>query len=270
MPMDWEENRRYGHTGRGYVRGSSPRRGHHERNWDDRAGDEVRSWFGDDDAERRRREDDRRFPMRDYARDYSEEDSYAGRGFSYGGYYAPASYERYYLAAPAGYGPADYDDGGLYGAGPYKPRSYMERRYGSPGDYRRDGYQRNEDRGFFERAGDEVASWFGSEDAQRRREMDARFRGSGPKNYTRSDDRIHEDVCNRLSDDPYLDASDIEVSVNSGEVTLDGTVNDRLAKRRAEDLSEMALGVKHVQNNLRRNEQKSGSVSGTTAASTRH
>ena len=32
-----------------------------------------------------------------------------------------------------------------------------------------------EDRGFFERAGDEVASWFGDEDAERRRRMDARF-----------------------------------------------------------------------------------------------
>ncbi len=32
-----------------------------------------------------------------------------------------------------------------------------------------------EDRGFFARAGDEVRSWFGDEDAERRREADARF-----------------------------------------------------------------------------------------------
>src|SRR4051812_19517564 len=39
----------------------------------------------------------------------------------------------------------------------------------------RGGYGRDDDdRGFFERAGDEVRSWFGDDDAQRRREMDER------------------------------------------------------------------------------------------------
>jgi hypothetical protein len=33
----------------------------------------------------------------------------------------------------------------------------------------------NDDRGFFERAGDEVASWFGDEEAERRREQDRRM-----------------------------------------------------------------------------------------------
>ena len=32
----------------------------------------------------------------------------------------------------------------------------------------------DEDRGFFERAGDEVASWFGDEEAERRRREDVR------------------------------------------------------------------------------------------------
>ena len=43
-------------------------------------------------------------------------------------------------------------------------------------------YGRDDDRGFFERAGDEVRSWFGDEDAERRREQDAR-------NYERGDNR---------------------------------------------------------------------------------
>jgi len=34
------------------------------------------------------------------------------------------------------------------------------------------------DRGFFERAGDEIASWFGDDDAERRRERDHRLEGS--------------------------------------------------------------------------------------------
>ncbi|NBJ09403.1 BON domain-containing protein [Microvirga sp. SYSU G3D207] len=76
-------------------------------------------------------------------------------------------------------------------------------------------------------------------------------RGRGPKGYRRSDERIHEDVCERLTEDPFIDASDIEVAVKDGEVTLSGTVSSRGLKRRAEDLAELASGVAHVQNNLR-------------------
>jgi osmotically-inducible protein OsmY len=76
-------------------------------------------------------------------------------------------------------------------------------------------------------------------------------RGRGPKNYTRSDDRIREDVSDRLSDAADVNASDIEVAVKGAEVTLSGTVDSRRAKRRAEDLADDVSGVKHVQNNLR-------------------
>lgn len=122
----------------------------------------------------------------------------------------------------------------------YSP--YKDEHYG-----RRDGG--DQDRGFFERAGDEVMSWFGDRDARRRREQD--HRGRGPKNYSRSDERIREDVNDRLTEDIWVDASEIEVSVEGGEVTLSGTVADRRSKRRAEDCADGVAGVKHVQNNLR-------------------
>lgn len=76
-------------------------------------------------------------------------------------------------------------------------------------------------------------------------------RGRGPKGYKRSDERIHEDVCERLTEDPFIDASNIEVAVKDGEVTLSGTVSSRGLKRRAEDLAELASGIAHIQNNLR-------------------
>ncbi len=76
-------------------------------------------------------------------------------------------------------------------------------------------------------------------------------RGRGPKNYERSDDRIREDVCDRLSDDPHVDASEIDVSASKGEVTLTGSVTSRDQRRRAEECVESITGVKHVQNNLR-------------------
>ena len=91
-------------------------------------------------------------------------------------------------------------------------------------------------RGFFERAGDEIAGWFG---------------GHGPSGYTRSDERIRDDVNDRLTDDYRIDARNVTVTVNNGEVTLDGTVTSRDQKRRAEDVVEDLTGVKHVQNNLR-------------------
>ncbi|MDP2333493.1 MAG: BON domain-containing protein [Reyranella sp.] len=77
------------------------------------------------------------------------------------------------------------------------------------------------------------------------------YRGVGPKNYTRSDRRIHEDVCDRLTEDPYIDARDIEVQVKDGEITLAGTVDSRRTRRRTEDLAEQVLGATHVQNDLR-------------------
>src|SRR4051794_29447839 len=68
------------------------------------------------------------------------------------------------------------------------------------------------------------------------------FRGRGPRGYERSSDRIREDVCEWLTDDDELDASDIEVEVERGIVILSGSVADRAQKRRAEDIAERARG----------------------------
>ncbi|WP_084617233.1 BON domain-containing protein [Sinorhizobium arboris] len=81
------------------------------------------------------------------------------------------------------------------------------------------------------------------------------YRGRGPKGYQRSDERIREDVCERLSDDRSVDASEIEVHVSNCEVTLSGTVESREQKRCAEDCVEEVSGVKNVQNNLRVSQQ---------------
>lgn len=128
-------------------------------------------------------------------------------------------------------------------------------RYGERGsEYDRDRYQGGEERGWWDRASDAVASWFGDEDAERRRHMDeqrAHRRGRGPKGYRRSDERIREDVNDRLGDDYYIDASDIEVTVSNTEVTLTGTVQNRNDKRRAEDIAESVSGVSNVENRLR-------------------
>jgi hypothetical protein len=77
------------------------------------------------------------------------------------------------------------------------------------------------------------------------------FSGRGPKNYTRAEERIHEDVCDRLTSDPFVDATDIDVRVTGGEITLEGAVRTRDQKRRAEDITASVRGVRDVQNRVR-------------------
>jgi osmotically-inducible protein OsmY len=74
--------------------------------------------------------------------------------------------------------------------------------------------------------------------------------GKGPKGYTRSDERIRDDVCDCLTIDSHVDASGIEVEVRNGEVSLTGTVPGGAAKRRAEALAENCSGVRNVRNEL--------------------
>ena len=64
-------------------------------------------------------------------------------------------------------------------------------------------------------------------------------------------ERLKELVCERVTDDPSIDASEIEVSVRGGEITLSGTVPDRNMKWRAEDLVESCARGAEVRNQLR-------------------
>ena len=214
----------------------------------------------------------------DYDRGYNSSRYYTGdeqgRGFAggrdLGGRSYRSSYDRDWSETPSSERGYNRDYGRSYGSAGFGDRHTREseRDYqgtNRPPDYGRD-FQTNQrrtyqregntgDRDWLDRASDEVSSWFGDDDAERRRRMDKmrdrNFRGRGPKAYRRSDERIREDVNDRLTDHQYLDASDIDVSVKEGEVTLSGKVFDRTDKRLAEDVAESVTGVKNVQNNLR-------------------
>ena len=70
----------------------------------------------------------------------------------------------------------------------------------------RDDRDDRDDRGFFERAGDEVASWFGDEEAERRRRMDARYdRGDDDsrRSFMSDDDYSRYDRQPRFRDEGY-------------------------------------------------------------------
>ena len=218
-----------------------------ERGFTDRARDEVRSWFGDEEAERRRRLDERdrdsRYPDRGFYgegpasprnwRDDSGRRTLDEGRIEYGG-----SGRDMQRNAPGYESERSFANAYDQWSG-YETRSEPRWRGESTDDHRRPG----ETRGYYE---DDHGHTF---------EFDHRgeqtFVGRGPKGYRRSDERIREDICDRLSDDPHVDASEIDVVVKDGEVTLSGTVHERLAKRRSEDLAAMISGVREVQNHLR-------------------
>ena len=76
-------------------------------------------------------------------------------------------------------------------------------------------------------------------------------RGRGPAGYVRSDERIVDDVIDRLTQDEHIDASEILVKVEDGLVTLTGNVPERAMKRLAENLVADASGVRDVRNIIR-------------------
>ena len=92
------------------------------------------------------------------------------------------------------------------------------------------------------------AQWGGVTYGDRR---DGPHAGKGPRNFERSADRIRDEVCEALARHPEIDASEIEVQIENGEVTLRGTVADREQKWRAEDVVAGVYGVRDVYNRLR-------------------
>ena len=226
-----------------------------ERPVTDRAGDEVRSWFGDDEAARRRRMDEVRSDrserdlgdrsaqstertwdrVRQGARDLTDRDRDGRRGLAE---FADNDRASYY----SGYRQFQRDD-------------YSDYRPPLRDDWNRNrGYYRNE-RSFGDTSRyatpDREYGWDPGYGHRSYRSEETSYAGRGPRGYQRSDQRIHEEICDRLTDDPRIDASDIEVGVNTGEVTLAGSVRTREEKRCAEDLIERLSGVREVNNNLK-------------------
>jgi len=245
-----------------------------DRDWRDRdwrrseaygRGGERRSWA--DAAE----EDDERYEELRRRRTYDVDDADYGAGSSVaGGGAQPYRGQRDYGYARSYRADRDRDerrgwrDHEGYGEDFQRPRGGHDDYGYERGDRGREAARarwedRREDAGdFLQRAGERISSWFhGGSPGDARRQagdygaVDRGHRGRGPKGYQRADDRITEDVNDRLTEDPWLDASDIEVAVKGGEVTLSGHVDNREAKHRAERLIEDLSGVRHVQNNLR-------------------
>ena len=252
---DWNDERRWNYERERRQADYGQERPRYGDGYDDERRPGYRAAREDAWQEERRRQE-RSFaplgpgPDREHERAFSP---FGTTGPTAYGPYGEGAYARGPASATYGYG-APYAGGGYgsartegYGGSPRDPGP---NRYGLGGGDRGAG----DSRSFLDKAADEVSSWFGDHSAERRRrddELRASHRGRGPKGYKRSDARILEDINERLTEDPYLDASDIEVEVKDGDVILKGMAPSREDKRRAERLAEEVSGVGDVQNNLR-------------------
>ncbi|WER48781.1 BON domain-containing protein [Cupriavidus sp. WKF15] len=113
------------------------------------------------------------------------------------------------------------------------------------------------------RIGEAVGDWFGTSERHER--------PTGPRGYQRTDERIRDHICERLSYARRLDVSDVSVDVKDGVVTLSGTVNSRSQKYYIEELVDDTYGVREVNNDIhvRRDagspsQPGSGEVTGST------
>jgi hypothetical protein len=203
---------------------------------------------------------------RGFNRNYNQPQGYSGRGMdtergSFGEDYGPDfGYGQNYGQGYGRFGQGrSQSNRGMnpdwyYGRGSPSRGGYPRSGYGSGYGYNRDFYQPDWDRDFdfendvpFEPIEFTYTEFWmipGPES------------GHGPQGYQRTDERIYEDVCDRLMQHGRIDASDMTVSVSNHEVTLSGTVNSRSAKRTAEDLAEAVPGVTNVHNQLKVNQRE--------------
>ncbi len=207
-----------------------------------------------------------------------------------------SDYRRYgneYNAGPSGYGDNDYrSDYDRYGDDYNRGRSDSGFESGNYGNsygqsYDQGGYNRNRGGSEFEHGGsdrtgnrsqysydrygrryDERAGSGSADVWESGASFNRQNRGKGPKGYRRSEERIREDVCDRLADAYQLDASEIEVKVEGNTVTLSGTVTDKNQKRIAEDIVEDVSGVQDVENNIRVNKGGSGNSADANSSGT--
>jgi osmotically-inducible protein OsmY len=94
-------------------------------------------------------------------------------------------------------------------------------------------------------------TWGEGQRGAERRKPGGSQAGQSAKFHRRADDTIHEEIWELLSNSADLDATEIELHVEAGEVTLTGNVESRDARWLAEDLVNSVTGVREVTNRLK-------------------
>jgi osmotically-inducible protein OsmY len=192
-----------------------------------------------------------RWPRNEDRENYGQQDYSFGNqspsSFGNAGGYGGDEYRRAENSGNQGYGAGRGQQWG--GA---SRQNYGQSAYGSQQRYGQADYSqgRASSGGYYPQEYSSVGNWGSAAGSGRYQSQEQNFRGRMPKGYARSDERIKEDICERLTEDPYIDASEITIEVSAGVVTLEGTIEDRSQKHRAEDLVDATSGVKDVHNRL--------------------
>jgi hypothetical protein len=147
------------------------------------------------------------------------------------------------------YGTGNYSSGGSGLGGGYRGMQGMGAYGPSGGQYNAE--YGNQPEGSYMSSGSRDRDWRGEDREQKRGSWLGRFFGRGPKGYKRSDERIREDISERLMHSGEVDSSDVTIEVADGTVTLTGTVPERHMKHAIEDLADSCSGVKDVDNKVR-------------------
>jgi osmotically-inducible protein OsmY len=206
-----------------------------------------RDWYERNERRRGARADHR--AQREYRQDY-------GSNVNYG--------ERYGFS---GYGRAHYDPD--INRGWQEDHDVQSWRADQPFNDREQDYRggrwNRETRSY--ESGGQRRGYYGSWNPDNQRSSNQQqYFGVGPKNYKRSDERIQEEVCELLTYHSGIDASNIDVKVSGGEVTLTGEIPDRYMKRMAEDVIDEIPGVKNVNNQLRVEQSNRGYMTGSNGS----
>ena len=259
-----------------------------ERNHDHQSERERRFGGGEREGFRRRGEGER-YVSRDWRDDEafgdeSESQGFEGRAGQGGWREDQGAYGNYGQSGRQGdpfrqQGQFDPYRGGAYGqgrgqGGDYGPQRDFGRQDFGRQDPGRQGWERRQEYGIDRNEGygspqgygsqrygqgfesERFGQGYGSQGQGFGQGQRGRFTGRGPKGWQRSDESVLERVNETLEQHPDIDASEIEVTCARGEIVLRGTVDDRRAKRLAEDALENLPGVKDVRNEIRVQERQ--------------
>jgi hypothetical protein len=190
-----------------------------------------------------------------FGEEYGEQPYWrSSRGYGQTGDYGTYYGSRYGRSTPYGYGRSgDYDE-----------ERYRRGYTGRQSDYgdwsaRGSDYNRESGQGSYNPGWSYTEYWWTTPGPHS---------GRGPQGYQRSDERIKEDINERLTHHGQLDAYNIQVDVNNCEVTLKGTVDSRQAKRMAEDVVESVWGIRDVHNQLRVKQEEERQTNGSKRRTT--
>jgi osmotically-inducible protein OsmY len=182
------------------------------------------------------------FPRDQYGHEHSSEQLFGRQAFG------PPEDPHYYGTGAAGWGGPGYTGGAYaYGNGPRDQERQLESEYSDESAL---SYEQPARPAY----GPTYAQRYGREYGRYPIASRPNARNpypQGPKGYQRSDERLKEDISERLMESHYIDCSEVSVDVRGAKVVLEGSVPSRHMKHAIEDLVDACPGVQDIDNRVR-------------------